>query len=196
MARPARFSTEDLLDVAVSLAAQGGPAAVTMAAVARAAGAPSGSLYHRFPGRTALLAGTWLHAVEAFQQGCAERLRTRPALPAAVGTVWFAVDWSRRNPERARVLLHGAGEFDQGNWPEADRTRLGEGNAALGSLLRELAGVLRADGETAEHALERLRLAVVDLPLALVRRHLLGGELGTGTAALAASSAQRLLEHP
>ncbi|WP_031469420.1 TetR/AcrR family transcriptional regulator [Sciscionella sediminilitoris] len=196
MARPARFSTEDLLDVAVSLAAHGGPAAVTMAAVARAAGAPSGSLYHRFPGRAALLAGTWLHAVEAFQQGCAERLRARPALSAAVGTAWFAVDWSRRNPERARVLLHGAGEFDQENWPEAERIRLGEGNTALGALLRELAGELRTDGETAEHALERLRLAVVDLPLALVRRHLLGGELGAGVAELAASSAQRLLEPP
>ena len=55
MGRPARFAADELLDVALDLAAAGGPEAVTMAGVAEAAGAPSGSVYHRFAGRPALL---------------------------------------------------------------------------------------------------------------------------------------------
>ncbi|MCG7527704.1 TetR/AcrR family transcriptional regulator, partial [Streptomyces sp. OfavH-34-F] len=69
MARPPRFSTEQLLDAAVPLAAASGPAGVTMSAVAQATGAPSGSVYHRFPGRDALLAEVWLRTVERFQDG-------------------------------------------------------------------------------------------------------------------------------
>ncbi|MEU1430874.1 helix-turn-helix domain-containing protein [Nocardia sp. NPDC005746] len=38
--------------------AESGPAAVTMSAVARAAGASNGSVYHRFPERVRALSGT------------------------------------------------------------------------------------------------------------------------------------------
>ncbi|MFF8264165.1 helix-turn-helix domain-containing protein [Streptomyces virginiae] len=69
MARPPRFDTGQLLDAAVRLAAVGGPASVTMSAVAQAVGAPSGTVYHRFTGRTALLAEVWLCTVERFQEG-------------------------------------------------------------------------------------------------------------------------------
>ena len=54
MPRPARFTLDELLDAAAALLAADGPAAVTMSAVARAAHAPSGSMYHRFPTRAAL----------------------------------------------------------------------------------------------------------------------------------------------
>ena len=48
MPRPAIFTLDELLDAAAALLAADGPSAVTMSAVARAAGAPSGSMYHRF----------------------------------------------------------------------------------------------------------------------------------------------------
>ena len=54
MPRPAIFTLDELLDAAAALLAADGPSAVTMSAVARAAGAPSGSMYHRFPTRAAL----------------------------------------------------------------------------------------------------------------------------------------------
>ncbi|MEJ7734392.1 MAG: TetR family transcriptional regulator [Polyangiaceae bacterium] len=50
--RPAKFDREELLDAALALVAEGGPAALTLAALARAAGAPTGSIYHRFPRST------------------------------------------------------------------------------------------------------------------------------------------------
>ncbi|NYH54639.1 AcrR family transcriptional regulator [Nocardiopsis arvandica] len=194
MGRPARFSTDGLVAAATALAAEGGPAAVTMAAVAREAGAPSGSLYHRFPGRSALLAAVWLHALEAFQAGCREALSAGSAPEAAVGTARHVVSWSRTHPDRARVLLHRPADFDLPHWPEADRARWESANAGIGALLARVARGLREPGEEESHALERVRLAVVDLPLALVRRHLLGGrDVPGGAEELAADSARRLL---
>ncbi|WP_017606825.1 TetR/AcrR family transcriptional regulator [Nocardiopsis alkaliphila] len=194
MGRPARFSTDDLVKAATALAAEGGPASVTMAAVARAAGAPSGSLYHRFPERPALLAAVWLHALETFQEGCRRKLSVLPALEAAVGTTHHVVSWSRAHPDLARVLLYRPGEFDSPRWSEVDRARMARANGEIGALLVRVADGLREPGEETEHALERVRLAVIDLPLSLVRRHLLGGrDLPEEVVELATDSARRLL---
>ncbi|MFD3688502.1 TetR/AcrR family transcriptional regulator [Nocardiopsis sp. NPDC058631] len=197
MGRPARFCTDDLVETATALAAGGGPAAVTMAAVARGAGAPSGSLYHRFPGRPALLAAVWLRALESFQAGCRESLSAGPALGAAVDTARHVVSWSRAHPERARVLLHRPSDFEAPHWPEADRARWESANAGVGELLARVADGLREPGEDEARSRERVLLAVVDLPLALVRRHLPGGAgIPEGIEELAADSARRLLSPP
>ncbi|MFC0598156.1 TetR/AcrR family transcriptional regulator [Streptomyces palmae] len=68
-ARPPRYDESDLLGSAVRLAAALGPAAVTMAAVARECGAPSGWVYHRLPRRAVLLAELWLRTAGEFQAG-------------------------------------------------------------------------------------------------------------------------------
>lgn len=194
MGRPARFSTDELVGTATALAAEGGPAAVTMAAVARLAGAPSGSLYHRFSGRPALLAAVWLHALEGFQAGCRAALSAEPALQAAVGTARHVVAWSRAHPDLARVLLHRPADFGSPHWPEADRARMEAANAGIGGRLLEVARDLREPGEQEAQALERVRLAVVDLPLSVVRRHLLAGSsLPAKVEDLASGSARRLL---
>ncbi|GAB2500516.1 TetR/AcrR family transcriptional regulator [Nocardiopsis aegyptia] len=194
MGRPARFRTEDLVTAAIGLAAEGGPAAVTMAALARATGAPSGSLYHRFSGRPALLAAVWTHAVTDFQAGCRRTLAADPPSAAAEATARHVLSWSRARPDSARVLLHRPADFDEAHWPEPDRELLRTANAEVGTLLARLARELREPEETAEAALERVRLAVVDLPLALVRRHLLQGHGVPAEAEdLAADAARRLL---
>ncbi|WCD85969.1 hypothetical protein KPP03845_102310 [Streptomyces xanthophaeus] len=69
----------------VRLAAGGGPDAVTMSAVAQAVGAPSGSVYHRFAGRPALLAEVWLRTVEAFQEGYLAQVEAPSEPGAAAG---------------------------------------------------------------------------------------------------------------
>jgi len=66
MPRPARYTVDELLDAAAALLTDGGPTAVTMSAVARAVGAPSGSMYHRFPTRAALCGGLWIRTEERF----------------------------------------------------------------------------------------------------------------------------------
>ncbi|WP_306368138.1 TetR/AcrR family transcriptional regulator [Nocardiopsis sp. CC223A] len=194
MGRPARFDSDVLVAAATALAARGGPAAVTMAAVAREAGAPSGSVYHRFPGRPALLAAVWLGALTDFQEGCSAALAAQDPLAAAADAARHVLAWSRAAPDRARVLLYSDADFEAERWPPDARERRDRGNARLGTAVVAVAERLRAPGEPADTALERVRTAVVDLPLALVRRHLAGG--GTVPARAeeaAADAALRLL---
>src|SRR5438874_1945941 len=112
MSRPPRFATSLLLDTAVQLAAESGPSGVTMSAVAAAAGAPSGSLYHRFAGRSALLAEVWLRTVERFQEGYFAALESSPD-PCAAGRAGsrHVVAWSRAHPQEAGLLLYGDQAF-------------------------------------------------------------------------------------
>ncbi|MBW5486009.1 TetR/AcrR family transcriptional regulator [Streptomyces bambusae] len=173
MARPPRFDTGQLLDAAVRLAADGGPAAVTMAAVAQAVGAPSGSVYHRFAGRTALLAEVWLRTTEHFQEGCTAALGSDPdPVRAACATARYVVAWSRAHPEEAAVLLYGARDFGRAEWSAEHTARAESGNTRLFAAVAALAEAL---GATDDPARERLTLALVDLPMSLVRRHVRGG---------------------
>jgi AcrR family transcriptional regulator len=170
MGRPARHDADSLLDAAVGLSAAGGPQAVTMAAVIVAAGAPSGSLYHRFPSRPALQAALWLRTLERFQAGFLEAAAGEDGPAAALGAAAHTVAWSRAHQAEARILLYGAADFGHVGWPEPERARLrsrqAEVTAAIGALTAKL-GLGGDDGR------ERVVLATVDIPLALVRRHLL-----------------------
>jgi len=184
MGRPPRHDADSLLDAAVGLSAAGGPQAVTMAAVIAAAGAPSGSLYHRFPGRPALQAALWLRTLERFQAGFLAAAAGADGPAAALGAAAHTVAWSRAHPAEARILLYGAADFGCDSWPERERARLlarqAEVTTAIGALTAKL-GLGGADGR------ERVVLATVDIPLALVRRHLLAGEP-------VPQSAERLIE--
>ncbi|MFF5970066.1 TetR/AcrR family transcriptional regulator [Streptomyces sp. NPDC012769] len=185
MARPPRFDTDQLLDAAVRLAAEGGPVAVTMAAVAQAVGAPSGSVYHRFAGRTALLAEVWLRTVERFQEGYFAALaeasvpdaERRPgpeaARAAACAAARHVVAWSRAHSDEATLLLYGAKDFGRPDWSEEHIRRADSGNARVFASI----GTLAADlGATDDPGRDRVVLALIDLPLSLVRRHLRAGE--------------------
>ena len=77
MARPARFTEQDLLRAATEVAAERGPAGATVAAIAKAAGAPTGSLYYRFASRDLLLGRLWLELIGRFQAGWIEALEQR-----------------------------------------------------------------------------------------------------------------------
>ncbi|MGX5185859.1 TetR/AcrR family transcriptional regulator [Streptomyces avermitilis] len=174
MARPQRFDTNQLLDAAVRLAAAAGPAAVTMSAVATEVGAPSGSVYHRFPRRTALLAEVWLRTVESFQQGYLETIEARAdAREAGCAAARQVVAWSRAHPQEAALLLYGAQDFARAEWSQEHIQRADRGNRRVHAALASLAAALGADGP---QATERAVLAMVDLPLSLVRRHLRAGD--------------------
>jgi AcrR family transcriptional regulator len=171
MPMPARFQTEELLDAALALFAEGGLQAVTMAGVARAVGAPSGSLYHRFAGRPALVASLWLRAVERFQDGYLAALECPDPIGAAHRAAAHVLRWVREHPAEALLLLtHGPDEVLVPNTPaeltsrhDGTRRRL---DAALTQLRRRLPGQVSPT---------RLRFAVIDLPYAAVRPYLQQG---------------------
>lgn len=174
MARPPRFDTDQILDAAVRLAASAGPGGVTMSAVAQAIGAPSGSMYHRFTGRAALLAEVWLRTVERFQEGYLARIHGEADPRTAARTAArHVVAWSRARPEEAALLLYGAAEFGRADWSDEHTRRADAGNervyAAIGGLAASLGF---ADGK----GLDRVVLALVELPLSVVRRPCAPGE--------------------
>ncbi|MEV7025398.1 helix-turn-helix domain-containing protein [Kitasatospora sp. NPDC093558] len=173
MPRPPRYDESALLDAAVRLAATGGPAAVTMSAVARESGAPNGSVYHRFPQRAALMAELWLRTVEEFQAASLPLFDAHPEPHVAAGAVARqVVAWCRAERERAVVLLYGVSAFGKAEWPEAYLRREQEGTRRV----REaVAGLAERLGAATPLDIDRVSLAIAGLPLAIVRGHLHAG---------------------
>jgi AcrR family transcriptional regulator len=169
MPRPARHDRDSLLDAAVAVAAARGPAAVSMAEVGRVAGAPSGSVYHRFPNRAALLAELRLRTIGRFQEGLVPALRGDDPVAAAAAAAGHVVEWARTHPDEVTVLLYAAADFAADSWPGEARARAKE---LRGELERAVGHLARRLGLGGRDRRERLLVATVDLPYAVVRRHL------------------------
>jgi AcrR family transcriptional regulator len=162
MPRPARYDVDEILDAAAALLAADGPAAVTMSAVARAVGAPSGSMYHRFSTRSVLCGELWIRTEERFQSGFLEALSSAPdTTTRCVAAALFTVQWCRDHRDEAQVLLVGADALGSAEWPRPLQARR---DPLRRTLSRRLAGV---DADR-----DRTRAALIDVPYAVVRRHL------------------------
>src|SRR5581483_2694996 len=162
-----------ILDAARSVIVAGGPRALTVDAVARAAPAPVGSIYHRFGSVGELLARAWLRAVHRSQEP-ALALDLPAGIDAAVAVAREMYDFSVDHPEDAILL---------GSVRHADLMRLGlppdvatdvvHANDEIRPLIVALARACfgRADAR----AIDLVVAAVVDLPFGLVRGHLEAG---------------------
>lgn len=173
MGRPATYSTESLLAVAADLFASGGTRALTMSAVARAAGAPSGSVYHRFPDRPALLAALWLGMVTRFQDDYRQVVGEEPTTEDAVAAAEWIVEWCRQNPAPAMVLQAGVRAFSPESWSTASKRELAEVETRQA---RDMDAVVERVAARTGVPEDETRFALFDLPLAAVRRHLIAGQ--------------------
>jgi AcrR family transcriptional regulator len=171
MARPARFTDQDLLTAAAKVAAAHGPAGATIGAIAKAAGAPTGSLYHRFPSRDVLLGTLWLGLVGRFQAGWIEALEQGDAEAAALHTP----AWVREHATEARLLLlHRREDFLAGDWPADLAERAAHVNDRAGAVLRAFT---RAElGDDLPASVRRVRFALVEIPYAAVRPYVDTGQ--------------------
>ena len=191
MGRPALHDTETLLDAALAIAADRGPASVTIASVSAASGAPSGSLYHRFDDRAALLGQLWLRTTGAFQAEFLQALDAVPGVDGCVAAATSVITWCRDHPAETRLLLRGPDDLAASNWPPATRRRATADRRALLSALQARAA------ELGQPTIDRLLLATVDLPLAIVRRHLQAGpraKLPRDADTLVAQTARAILD--
>jgi AcrR family transcriptional regulator len=167
----AKFSQEDFFAAAVAIAATHGPAAVTIASITAHLGAPTGSFYHRFASRNALLGELWLRTVLDFQQGINAALDAGDGLRAALHTP----AWVRAHLESARLLLlYDRRDFVEGEWPEELRGQVAGMTARMeAASLRWARAIFGKDGR------EEVRLAqflISEVPVAAVRQHLLRRE--------------------
>ncbi len=171
MGRRSKFSRDQFLDSTCRLVAKHGPEAVTVAAVAKNLGAPTGSVYHRFGSKEEILARLWLRTVELFQDGFLGVLGTGDGVSAAL----YTPQWVRANTEEARVLLlHRREEFFSQDWNDEIRDRAERLARNLDDGLREFTRwTLGCDSES---NLRKTTFVLIDVPYAAVRRHLERGE--------------------
>lgn len=173
MGRPILHDASALILAAQSLAAAGTAAEVTIAAVARASGAPVGSIYHRFGSRDGLLAAAWLDAMSSFQAGFVAELQQGDG-QTGLGAARYTVAWARTDAVRARLLvLHRGHEFGSERWSDPLRDRARHLAAELET---GLAGFCeRHLGGSGGESRRLVTFALLDLPYAAVRRYLAVG---------------------
>lgn len=171
MGRSSRFTREQLVGQAVEVAAEQGPDAVSMLGVAKAVGAPSGSMYHRFDSRPQLLGEVWQAALEAFQDYWWVRAKDEQE---AGNIAVVTLHWARHHRSLARVLLlHSVDRFVIDECPAAIRDAINGLQQRTAKQLREMAQ--RFLGHADARAVERTTFALANLPIAAIRRPLKEG---------------------
>ena len=163
----AHFDGADFLGAARELVIEAGPAAVTVGSVTARLQAPTGSFYHRFASRDALLGELWLANILAFQEGM---------YAAAQAGDWLAVAlhtpvWARAHLDEASfLLLYNKDDFIRGEWPESLEERIAGQARGMESLMRKFAREVLGGAGTDQ--LTRASFVLLSVPLAAVRPHL------------------------
>ena len=169
MAPPRKHGTDAILDATRALVLADGPRAASVAAIAKASGAPAGTLYFRFKNRDGILTAVWLRALVRFQSRVMAA-EADSALETAVAMAVAAINFARELPEDARILLTiRPDDLLDGQPNAAFRETLAAMNAPLIERVADLARKLY--GRNNSRTREAVAFAVADLPYAVVRRH-------------------------
>jgi len=171
MGRKAQYNKEQFVSAALRLLAQKGPTGVTMKGVAEEAGAPMGSVYHRFPSRDVLMAELWVRTAASFQQGFLRALEQGDGLSAAL----YTPRWIRKHPQEGRVLLmYRREDLLKDAWPSGLKARARQLTDALDRGVRSF--IRKKFHTRSRETLDRTLFALIDVPHAAVRRYLEVGQ--------------------
>jgi AcrR family transcriptional regulator len=163
----AQFDHAGFLAAARDLAAERGPAAVTVDSIAERLKAPKGSFYYRFASRDVLLGELWLTTVLAYQKGFAAAIEAGDGLGAALHTP----AWARQHSDDARLLLlHSRHDFVQGAWPATLKRGVADQAQRFRECLKTFAR--NAFGRADQAQLRRATFVLAEVPLAAVKPHL------------------------
>ncbi len=168
MVRAASYTADDFINAAIELIAEGGPSAATIAAIARKTGAPTGSVYHRFCSRAAVVLQAWLRVQGQLLMRLEQPLRSGDAR----GVVQELFAWARACPREARFLLLNEPDGLCDAAPPAEvQQRLEAQDATLLKVFR--AFVEQRAGAASEESEATWRFLLFDGPVALLRPYLL-----------------------
>ena len=152
-----------------------GLGAATIAAIAESSGAPVGSIYHRFGSVDDLLTAMWIRAVRRSQEGFAKAAEHPDPLEAAVGGGLSVYDFCVENPADGRLLLsYRPDDLAGARIDPRQRAELARLNDPVAVVVKDLAR--RLYGRVSRKSLDRVLLAMFDLPHGAVRRPLANGE--------------------
>jgi AcrR family transcriptional regulator len=176
MPRRSRFTEAQILDATATLVAKGGPGAATIGAIGAFLDAPSGSIYHRFPSRDVLLGRLWLSKAAFFQDRFVAALAHPDPRTAGLEAALSLPRSVHADFAGARImLLHRREDFLSDNWPPdmgAEAVRLKrQVDDALNDATRRLFG------QATRQALRLTAFAILDVPFAAVRRHVVANEM-------------------
>ncbi len=172
MVRTARFAAEDFVGAAVTLIADGGAGSATMAAIARKVGAPTGSIYHRFDSRAAVVARGWLEIHGSFRDACGMALRGGDLAGAAHGVL----AWARVHPTWARFLLLNDAPALLDGIDDATRREVDAAQSILDSDFAECLKGLARHGHKGQAVAARAKFLAFDGLVALMQPYLLARE--------------------
>lgn len=195
MPRPSKFSEGKILDAAASLVAAGGPRAATIGAIGATLDAPWGSIYHRFSSRHVLLGRLWLSKAAIFQDRFVEALAHPDPVAAGLEAALSLPRVARSDLAGACIMvLHRREDFLSNEWPDGMRkeaTRLrSQVDDAMKGITRRLFGGVGAE------ASRLAAFAILDIPLAAVRRHIAANEPPPAYVDVLVEQAYRALIRP
>jgi AcrR family transcriptional regulator len=164
--RRAHISDAGLLTAAARVAARSGPGRTTINAIAKEAGVPVGSVYHRVPSRAALLAEVWIAAAQGFGEEFLPALAAANSRADAAEVALVTPRFARANHAYGVILLaHRRDEF-LGEAPDAPRARAAKLSSDLQKGLADAARRLLPNDRRGR---ERLALALIGIPYGAVR---------------------------
>jgi AcrR family transcriptional regulator len=175
VARPELHPTDAILDGARGVVLEQGLGAATIAAIAESSGAPVGSIYHRFGSVDDLLAQMWIRAVRRSQLRFAAAAEELDPTEAAVGAALSVYDFCVEHPADGRLLLsYRPEDLAGGRIDPKQRAELARLNEPVEAVVKDLAR--RIYGRVSRGSLDRVLMAVFDVPHGAVRRPLTNGE--------------------
>ena len=186
MARPAKFTRDQILDAAVAAISAHGTGA-TLGQVCELVGAPIGSVYHRFPTREHLFVQVWLRSIRRFHVGLLRAAATPDPEQALIACAVHIPRYCRRLPQEALAMTLYRQQVLVGTAPADLADEVRTVNDAVIASIRELCR--RRYGQATAHLVELVRVAVQQCPYGLVRPHVGGPVPGWLDDAVAASSA-------
>lgn len=164
MVRKAEFDETVFIDATLTLIRVGGPTAVTMKAIARQAGAPTGSIYHRFMSRSALMGAVWVHCLSSLADHVLSSLKVEDVC-----------DWVGKYPDRARLLmLYEENDIIEDALPTEIFKQLNQLHKDLGQGLSARLTALGKDVNPENMSL--INFALFDGPVAALKPYLRGNE--------------------
>jgi AcrR family transcriptional regulator len=172
MTRRALHLKDDILDATRAVVLNRGVRSATVNAIAGRSGAPVGSLYHHFGSRDRLLAALWIRAVRRSQSEFLSASQHSDPEQAAVDAAMSLYRFVLEHPQDARLLAAFRREdlLRDARSPGLIR-ELRELNRPLERATADLAS--RVFGRATWQTVEQTMVAVIDIPMGLLRRHLL-----------------------
>lgn len=163
-----------MLDAARLLVLTSGVGSATVRAISVRAGAPMGTLYHRFRSRDGLLAAMWIRAARRSQAAFLAAIDgASDPVEAVVSGALSIFDFAISEREDAQLLVSVRREDLLPASPPEQRRELDALNRPIAAAIVRLSAAVLGDRSRA--SIETITFAVFDISYGAIRRHLVRG---------------------